>query len=74
MTATKTRPAQPGIAVSTQVAAGGFENQHAEGIVVSTRIAAGGLADNHVEGVVVATAIRAGSDGTNLNHAETVLR
>jgi hypothetical protein len=74
MTSKQTLPAQPGIAVSTSIAAGAVWPQHAEGIVVSTAIVAGGepgLATNHVEGIVVSTSIAAG--GFEAQHDEGIV-
>ena len=56
MTSTQTPSTQTGIVVSTAIAAGGIQFNHAEGIVVSTAITAGpgsgGVWLNHVETLV----------------------
>ena len=61
MTSSQAVPAQPGIAVSTSIAAGALWPQHAEGIVVATAITAGGdaIASNHAEGILAFTAPQA---------------
>lgn len=55
MIPTQSSAAQPGISVSTAIAASGREINHAGGVVVSTAIAAGrdGGSLNHAEGLVL---------------------
>jgi hypothetical protein len=62
MTSTKALPVQPGIVLTTSIAAGGgISLNHAEGILVATAITAGGdaIASNHAEGILAFTAPQA---------------
>ena len=79
-TAVITPATTAGIVISTGIAAGSREHQHAEGIVVSTAITAGWsglITGNHAEGILVTTAISAGRGGggdiLTGNHAEGVV-
>ena len=45
-------PTPSGVIVSTAIAAGGDQWQHAEGVVVSTDVGAGGVLANHAEVLV----------------------
>jgi hypothetical protein len=80
MTTTPTSPGRDTAAAGAR----GRPTRRVEGIAVSTSIVAGAGASgctsgncsdptNHAEGVVVSTAISAGRDGSQLNHAESVV-